>query len=170
MERPWPFLGLATPCRCGQAPSMTARRGPQLVWAGSRPPARARARDLDGHDGLYSPRSQVTSCGPGPRVLLHRRGVSTSAPLPGGATWGRRERRQEGSARVGRERFCAAEPRGNGSGHAWAKSFRVPLRSRVPVLDSCPFARLPGPLLKGHEGIGENSASTLGQRLRSHGR
>jgi hypothetical protein len=32
------------------------------------------------------------------------------------------------------------------------------------VLDSCPFARLPGSPLKGHKGIGKNSASTLEQR------
>src|SRR5215211_6019367 len=80
---------LATPCRCSPTPCMTARRGLQLVWTGFRLPARARARDLDVHDGLYSARSQVTSCGPGPRVLPTPLGrFSISAPLPGGATWG----------------------------------------------------------------------------------
>jgi len=44
------------------------------------------------------------------------------------------------------------------------------LRSQVPVLDSCPFARLPGSLLKGHKSIEKKSPSTLGQRLRSDGR
>ena len=40
--------------------------------------------------------------------------------------------------------------------------FGVPWRSRVPVLDSCPFARLPGSLLKGHKGIETDSASNPG--------
>jgi hypothetical protein len=40
--------------------------------------------------------------------------------------------------------------------------FGVPWRSRVPVLDLCPFARLPGSLLKGHKVIGTDSASNPG--------
>jgi hypothetical protein len=32
------------------------------------------------------------------------------------------------------------------------------LRSQVPVLGVVPFARLPGSLLKGHKGIGKDSA------------
>src|ERR687889_377344 len=40
--------------------------------------------------------------------------------------------------------------------------FGVPWRSRVPVLDLCPFARLPGSLLKGHKGIETDSASSPG--------
>ena len=40
--------------------------------------------------------------------------------------------------------------------------FGVPWRSRVPVLDCCPFARPPGSLLKGHKGIETDSASNPG--------
>jgi hypothetical protein len=53
---------------------------------------------------------------------------------------------------------------------ATLRVFGVPLRSRVPVLHWCPFARFPGSLFEGHKGIGTNGSSTLGQRLRSDGR
>jgi len=48
--------------------------------------------------------------------------------------------------------------------------FGVPWRSRVPVLDLCPFARFPRPLLYGRNDISKSSASTFGQRPRSGGR
>jgi hypothetical protein len=42
--------------------------------------------------------------------------------------------------------------------------FGVPLRGRLPVLDWCPFARLAGSLLKGHNEISKSNATALGQR------
>ena len=47
---------------------------------------------------------------------------------------------------------------------AQGRSFRVPLRGRLPVLHSCPFSRLAGSLLEGQDENQKNSASTLGQR------
>jgi hypothetical protein len=41
---------------------------------------------------------------------------------------------------------------------SFAKTFRVPLRSRVPVLNSCPFARSFSSLLWGQNAIGKGSA------------
>ena len=80
---------------------MTARRGLQLGWVGSWSPGCARAQDLDGHDALNYVRSQVTSCGPGPRVLPTPLGRFYIRAPPWRRDLGAKKRRQEGSARVG---------------------------------------------------------------------
>jgi len=93
-----------------------------------------------------------------PGCFRHRWGVSTSAPLPGGATWGRKERRQEGSARVGTPKITGY------GGCTDSRVFGVPWRSRVPVLDLCPFARLPDSLLEVHSESRKSRASAFGHR------
>ena len=89
------------------------------------------------------------------------------------APWGLNERRQGGSARaLSAERFSPqAKPGGR------PEAFRLeaelserPLRGGLPVLHWCPFACSSDAFLKGHKGIGKNSASTLGPRLTSDGR
>jgi len=48
--------------------------------------------------------------------------------------------------------------------------FGVPLRGRLPVVDSCPIARLPSPFLQRHNEVGKRSASAFRQRLCGGGR
>jgi hypothetical protein len=90
---------------------MRVLRGPQQVWAGSRPPGCARARDPGSRDALHLARSQVTSCGPGPGVLDHRRGVSYAPHSLAERDLGAKERRQGGSARVGPGKFLLRKTR-----------------------------------------------------------
>ena len=136
-----------TPYSFAPAPSTRGLRDPRPAWAESRPHDCARVRDPDARDAIDLCRSQATSCGPGPGVLPHRRGVFTWRPAPWrSAPWGRKSagtKGAQGEACLG-EKFCEANPVG-----APKASFRRPLRGRLPVLRCCPFARFPGLMLLG---------------------
>jgi hypothetical protein len=108
-----------------------------------------------------------------PGCWWHRRGVLSLRPAPWrSAPWGRKSAGKEGAQGWAPESFCFARPQGSPrAGFRFAKenpeggrrpSFWVPLRGGLPVLDSCPFARLPGSLLKGHKGIGKNQCFNPG--------
>jgi hypothetical protein len=119
------------------------------------PLARARARDLDVHDGLYSLRSQVTSCGSGPGVRLHRRGVSSLRPAPWrSAPWGRMSAGKEGAQ--GTLRKLGLQPL-EASGRPPGLASQRPFSAQSPCAEDCRcYTRAPsrssGSLLKGHKG------------------
>jgi hypothetical protein len=146
-------------------PTATSRRGKAASTEPKTPETRAElAADAGRAREPQKPTIPTTKTIPQGRCPTP--GASSAPHSLAERAMGAKKRRQGGSARVGPGKFLRSKTRRA----AIRPSFWVPLRGGLPVLDSCPFARLPSSLLKGHKGIGKNSASTLRQRLRSDGR
>ena len=125
----------ATPDSCGQTQSTKGRKGLPQAWAGSRPHEHARAKCPGAHDALHLLRSQVTPCGPGPRVLPTPLGRFYVCARSLAERAMRAKRRRQIRERKGGDPKIAGSVVVSGS-----RVFGVPLRGRLPVLRWSPCA------------------------------
>jgi hypothetical protein len=133
----------ATPGSYGRAQSTRGPRDPLRAWAGSLFPGCARAQGPDARDALHLPRSQDTSCGPGPGVLEHRWGTFTfGAPTCGARHGGEKapaQRERKGSER--RKDFAKQNPEGGQAKPG--RAFGASLARRTAGATLLPLCALP---------------------------